>query len=113
MKSTWILLSFLFPVLVCAQSANDSKAVVLDNTHGRIHELIADMFSRDSTTLEQWASDTARVPHADEMCTAGERGGLQMLAVNIRTLNSFPADASALSGALKAALRLETYQPST
>jgi hypothetical protein len=103
----------LFPAILFAQSGTDAKTIVLANTHGRVHDLIADMFDRDNSTLERWASDPARVPHADEMCTAGERGGLQALATNIRALNLSLPDASALSGALKAALRLETYQPST
>jgi hypothetical protein len=103
----------LFPAILFAQSGTDAKTIVLANTHGRVHDLIADMFDRDNSTLERWASDPARVPHADEMCTAGERGGLQALATNIRALYLSLPDASALSGALKAALRLETYQPST
>src|SRR6185369_8306560 len=113
MKSSWILLSFLLPAILFAQSATDPKATVLANTHGRVHDLIADMFTRDNTTLQNWASDASRVPHADEMCTAGERAGLQTLATSVRTLNSSPSDPNALSGALQAALRLESYQPAT
>jgi hypothetical protein len=119
MKKAWLLLVLLVPVLVCAQTAADSKAAVLANTHGRVHDLIADMFGRDNATLEHWESDPSRIPHADEMCTTGERAALQALASNVRALNSLPAaEADSQqkqyeSEALRAAFRLETYQPAT
>jgi len=113
MKTVSFLACLAVPIFACAQSASDSRTAVLANTHGRVHDLIADMFSRDSDTLEQWKSDPNHIPHTDEMCTAGEQAGLKMLVANVRALNSSPSDPSALSGTLQAALRLETYQPAT
>jgi hypothetical protein len=112
MKWIWILLVAIIPVLAYAQSSADPKAFVLANTHGRIHDVMSEMFNRDNSTLEQWAADPGRIPHADEMCTAGERTQLQILANNVRVLNTSPTEPNA-STVLYIALRLEAYQPST
>src|SRR3954467_7351926 len=95
MKTVSFLAYLAVPIFACAQSVSDSRSAVLASTHGRVHDLIADMFSRDSDTLEQWKSYPNRIPHTDEMCTAGEQAGLKMLVANVRALNSSPSDPSA------------------
>src|SRR3954463_14932914 len=71
----------------------DRKAEILAKTHGPVHDLVAELFTKDDATLDDWAKEPKKMGKITELatCNQGEFNNLASLPRLVKKYGTEPS----------------------
>jgi hypothetical protein len=90
----------------------DRKAEILAKTHGPVHDLVAELFTKDDATLDDWAKYPKKIGKLVEgaECNPGETQTLSALAQSVKQYRAAPSQQRE-SDILQAAFMVAVFNP--